>query len=101
MISQYDPSARLVVKVVLHAESSLLMATNPADPAIFVYIKNNRQKETHASTKSDSIGLRRDPVSYSRRANGIAETCHSSYSYPSVLAEPSILAAYSSAWTKA
>jgi len=32
IISQYDPSAREVEKVVLHAESSLLMATNPADP---------------------------------------------------------------------
>jgi hypothetical protein len=34
MTSQYEPSASDVVKVALHAKSSLLMATKPAEPEI-------------------------------------------------------------------
>ena len=63
MTSQYDPSGREVVKVVLHAESSLLMTTNPADPTVFVNITvtNNRQQEGACLVQMQFGGIEETP----------------------------------------
>jgi len=98
--SQYEPSASDVVKVALHAKSSLLMATKPAEPEIFCengYPVTKRKMFT--SSKSYLIRLRRNPVGYRRSANGVAETSHSRDCIPTMLAKPSISAAYPCART--
>ena len=100
MTSQYDPAGREVVKVALQAESALLIATKPRDPA------GNQRNEyiikiKQTSSKGNLLWLRGNPVGQRRRAYVIAEPDHTANGEVSVLAEPASSSAIDSTSARA
>lgn len=86
MTSQYLPAASDVVKVEDQAESTLLMATKPADPMLSFNDATTIGEEERTSPERNLLRLGRNPVREGGRSHSVTEADHTRYSDEAMLA---------------
>ena len=90
MTLQYEPAGRPVMNVVLHALSSLLIATNPSAPDFHACqcFSSPVSRKLRTTRESDLLVRRGDPCCERRASNFVPESDHAGNRLPAVLAEP-------------